>query len=336
MARVHTLSSEAVHEAVHGGRAVALRREILRLDDPGEPPLAVERTHRPEGPSRPAVILVHGFAQNRATWRVSERSFQARLAEEGFDVWNLELRGHGRSRELGAGNARSFDEYVRDVCRAVDAAGGRPFLVGHSLGVAACVGAVTRVPAAGLVNLAGVFTFARDNRTLRALARWSLAWEPVLTRAPIRMHTGWAGALIARLYALTEIAGHVAPIAGWTPGSIERHLLAERLVGGFDWTSVEVWLQMCRWARGEPLQWASAFSQVDLPLLVVVGDHDPLVTEVDARACYEASGSADRELWVVDAWSHRRHWGHLDLILGHTAPAEVWPRVVRWLHARCP
>ena len=29
-----------------------------------------------------------------------------------------------------------------------------------------------------------------------------------------------------------------------------------------------------------------------------------------------------------------RHWGHLDLILGHKAPEEVWPRIVDWLSQR--
>lgn len=330
-----TVEDAIVAERIHGDRAVELRRRVLRLPaTEGQPPLAVERVHRPGGATREPVVLVHGLAQNRFTWRVSERSFQAALAEQGFDVWNLELRGHGLSRAWGAGNARGFEEYVADVVRCAQATGAPPFLVGHSLGNAACVGAATETPVAGLVNLAGVFSFAQDNRTLRALARLTLAAEPLLLLAPVRLSTGWAGELIGRLYAVSDVAGYGFPISGWTPDSIERHLLEERLREGFDWTSVEVWLQMSRWARGERFAWAEAFRSVDVPLFVAIGDHDPLVGESDGRACYEASGSADRTFVVFDAWNHGRHWGHLDLILGHQAPAEVWPRLLEWLVAR--
>lgn len=332
---IEVLKRTQVRENVHREHAVALVQEELRVvSADGQPPLFVERSHLPGGPTRSPVILVHGFAQNRFTWRVSQRSLQARLAEEGYDVWNLELRGHGRSRGFGAGNARNFEEYVRDVARVATLCGAPPFLMGHSLGAAACVGAATEVDVAGLINLAGVFTFARNNRTLRALAALSLAWEPVLTAAPFRMSTGWAGDLIGRLYSISDIAGYGFPIAGWTPDSIERDVLEERLRDGFDWTSIEVWLQMCRWARGEELAWSRAFGEVDIPLLVLMGDHDMLAAPVDGRACLEASGSRDRTMIVFDAWNHKRHWGHLDLVLGHTAPQEVWPQIVSWLNAR--
>src|SRR5690606_11688818 len=141
----------------------------------------------------------------------------------------------------------------------------------------------------GLVSVAGVFTFARHNATLRALARVSLGLERVLTVPSIRMSTGWAGGLLSELYRLTDVAGYGLPLAGWAPGSLERHILEERLTKGFDWTSVEVWLQMCRWAQGEPFAWAEAFSRTDVPLLVLAGNADPLLPPAEARACYDAS-----------------------------------------------
>lgn len=337
MARLETVSRAHVVEEVHASDTVALDRSLLRLPGADDaPPLAIERSHLPDGPTRPPVLLVHGLAQNRLTWRISRRSFQAFLARQGFDVWNLELRGHGRSREYGAPNARAFADYVSDVSRVVQAMEDRPFLCGHSLGAAACIGALEHVEARGLIHLAGVYTFAQANRTLRTLARLSLALEPVLTLAPVRVRTGWAGTLLGELYSLSDVAGYGAPIAGWTPGSIERDLLAERLEQGFDWTSVEVWLQMCRWALGERIPGADAFEASDVPLLVAVGDHDVLVRRVDGEACYRASGSSDKQLVVFDAWNHERHWGHLDLILGHTAPRQVWPVLGDWLNARCP
>ncbi len=318
-------------ERVHGDIVAEVFRQQLTL--PGtdaHPPLSVERTVT-EQAYGPPIVLLHGFAQNRFTWRVQGRSLVAYLAALGHEVLNVELRGHGESRRLGAGNATSFTEYVADAVRVVDACDEPPVIIGHSLGGGVGVAVSTERPLAGLVHLAGVYTFATANPTLRALARLTLRMEGQLTRTPVRMSTGWAGSLLARLYALTDIAGYGAPIAGWVPESVERELLAERLELGFDWTSVEVWLQMARWARGERFGWADAFQQTDVPLLVIAGDHDPLVREADARACFEESGSSDKEFVLFDAFHHRVHWGHIDLILGRLAPEVVWPVLASWL-----
>jgi polyhydroxyalkanoate synthase len=339
---VHLDREERLTVTIDGEERVSVLRQQLRIPaEAGQPPLAVERTVRSEGASHPPVILVHGFAQNRFTWhipgggRISGRAFCAHLASRGFEVLNLELRGHGRSRELGAGNARAFSEYVLDAHRVVERCRAKPFLVGHSLGGAVGVGVATETALAGLVQLAGVYRFARHNRTLRALARATLLCEPLLTAAPVRVRTGWAGELLAKMYAVTDIAGYGAPIAGWAPDSIERELLEERLALGFDWTSVEVWLQMSRWATGEPFRYAEAFEKLDLPLLVIAGDADPLVKIEDAKLCWERSGSSDKELLVFDSFDHEVHWGHVDLILGKHAPRLVWPRISTWLQDRC-
>ncbi len=319
-------------ERIHADEVSEICRSELRFSR--AVPLAVERTTLAIGAFRPPVILVHGFAQNRYTWRISERSMSGYLAAAGFDVYNLELRGHGNSRAYGAGNARAFAEYVDDLVEIVNQLDQPPFVIGHSLGGAVAVGAATRVPLAGLIPIAGVFRFATQNPTLRALARISLRASPILEAGPVRMSTGWAGRLLGQLYGLTDIAGYGLPLAGWVPGSLERHLLEERLALGFDWTSVEVWLQMCRWALGEPFEYQEAFSKQDLPLFVIAGDSDPLLHAEDARSCYEASNATDKRFVVFDAFDHGHHFGHLDLILGQHAPDIVWPQIREWLVAR--
>lgn len=329
------VESEDVEEVIHGDEVRALRVEQLVLPETDDlPPLAIERTLPRTGASKPPVILVHGFAQNRYTWRISRRSFSGALAAQGHDVLNLELRGHGRSRELGAPNAVRFEEYVSDIVRVAQGLDAPAFAIGHSLGGAAVVGASTEVEMRGLVHLGGVFTFATGNATLRALARTTRKMEPFLLASPARLRTAWAGEALNRLYRLTDIAGFGLPLAGWVPGSIERDLLEERLALGFDWFSVEVWLQMARWAGGEPFAYAEPFRDTTTPLLVVTGDHDVLAKPRDGRACYEGSGSDDREFLLMDAFEHGVHWGHLDLILGRAAPKEVWSRIVDWLALR--
>lgn len=331
------VSAEELDAIVDRGRAVAVRRELWRLDDVDKPPLAVERTRASDSSGGPIVVLVHGLAQNRFTWRLSGRSMVAWLAERGFEVLNLELRGHGLSRELGARNARGIADYVDDLVRVVARCDAPPFVIGHSLGGAVCLGASTRAPLAGLVHLGGLYSFASSNRTLRALARLSLAFQGTLTLSPVRMRTGWAGDLLGQLYQVTEFAGFGFPIAGWVPHSIERDLLRERLSLGFDWESVEVWLEMSRWAAdGRPGDVLARFGEVDVPLLVVSGDHDALSRPEDGRRCFEASGSRDKTRVVLEPFDHQVHWGHVDMILGRHAPAVVWPIIGQWMTQRTP
>lgn len=324
-----------VDEHIHADRRVRLRVRALRLPKTrSAPALAVEHSALPAGPTRAPVVLVHGFAQNRYTWRVSQRSLSGHLAAHGFDVWNLELRGHGNSRAYGAGNARAFAEYVDDLVRVTEAIGRPPFVIGHSLGGGVGVGASTRVPLAGLVHLAGLFAFATTNPFLRALAALTRRVSPVLRNPKIRVSTQWSGRLVSRLYGFTDATGYAFPVSGWAPGSVERDLLDERLRLGFDWTSLEVWREMADWALGAPFPYAEAFAGVDVPLLVLAGDADTLLTPADARRCYEASGAKDKSFVLFEPFDHKVHWGHLDLVLGKHAPDEVWPVITRWMQDR--
>jgi polyhydroxyalkanoate synthase subunit PhaC len=333
MAAFETLDDAIVDEILHLDRVAILRVRAQRLPADGlEPPLAIERTTLPDGPTRPPVVLVHGFAQNRYTWRLSRRSFSGWLAARGYDVLNLELRGHGDSRAYGAGNATAFTEYVTDLRRVVDALPEPPFVIGHSLGAGVGIGVATGGGLRGLVHLAGLYRFARFNRTLRMLSRLTRPLEPALLTARVR--TAWAGRVLGRLYRLTDVAGFGLPLAGWAPGSLERELLEERLEKGFDWTSVEVWVQMARWATGEVFPYAPAWRETDLPLLVIAGDQDPLVTPDDARACFEDAGSRDKHLEIFEPFEHRVHWGHIDLCTGRWAPEEVWPCIGDWMDRR--
>lgn len=319
-------------EVVHGDRLIEIERWSEIIED-GGPPIAIEHTVATSGVTKPPVVLVHGFAQNRYTWRVSGRSFVAALAAAGHEVLNLELRGHGRSRAAGSGNAERYELYFDDLVRVVERCEQPPFGIGHSLGGGVLIGASSRVEFAGLIPLAGLFTFASHNLFLKGLGRATLAMHGMIP-GPARLSTGWIGGLLGRLYSVADIAGYGFPLSGWTPGSMERALLEERLSRGFDWTSVEVWLEMSAWANGAIVPGTEAFREVTTPLLVICGDGDPLVRPQDAQACFDASPATDKQLIVFDAFNHEVHWGHVDLILGQRAPEFVWPTILEWIAER--
>ncbi len=332
-----TREDEVLEQVFDRGRALKLRKQ--RVVFPGPVPLSAVRKTLPDGPDKPPVLLVHGFAQNRYSWHTSRRSMSTWLAGQGWDVWNLELRGHGKSRGLapeahvGLG-AEQFSDYVEDVARVAGLLGPQTFLVGHSLGGAACYGAATEARVAGVVGIGALYGFGGHNWALNLLGRLTHKLDPLIRASNLTIRTRGAGHLIGWLYQGTDIAGYTLPIHGWWPGSVERDLLEERLVRGFDWTSVTVWLEMSRWAATGQFDFAEAWSETDVPLAVVVGDKDALMPLGDARRAFDESGSRDKVLKIFEPYDHAVHWGHLDLILGRHAPRETWPWIDAWLRER--
>ncbi len=326
-----------VDQVVDGGRTQAVRKRRYVIDGPV--PLAAVRKSLPEGPSRPPVVLVHGFAQNRYSWHTSRRSLSAWLAGQGWDVWNLELRGHGLSRGLAEGahrglGAEVFADYVEDVARVVELLGPSTFLVGHSLGGAASYAAATRVEVGGVVGVGALFGFGRHSPVLRVLSRVTRLLDPFIRASNLTVRTRAAGQILGRLYQASDLAGYALPISGWWPGSVERELLEERLVRGFDWTSVTVWLEMARWCAEGRFDYEEAWGRTNVPVAVVVGDRDHLMPLGDARLAYDLAGSTDRVLKVFEPYDHEVHWGHLDLLLGQKAPHHTWPWIDAWMAER--
>ena len=85
--------------------------------------------YEPQGESRGAVVLVHMLTRDRHDWdRVGER-----LALRGLAALAVDLRGHGESGGVRAGDPA---EYARDVSAALEYLERRPDLSAGRLGVA--------------------------------------------------------------------------------------------------------------------------------------------------------------------------------------------------------
>ena len=342
-----------VEQIADGDERVTLHKEVHQLR--GDMPLSLIRKHLPGGPTLPPVLLVHGFAQNRYSWHTSKRSMSAWLAARGWDVWNLELRGHGRSRSAGLEGAARFSEYVEDVLRAASRLPGPAFWVGHSLGGAALYAAATMAEAMGveplafnpdelgttpsvrvrgIVGIGALYLFGQANPLVGTMARLSWAARDTVLMKRLQVRTKLAGHVIARLYGLADATGYAIPLSGWWPGSIEPELLEERILNGFDWTSINIWMEMSRWATTGRFDYDEAWSHTDVPLLVLLGDKDHLLPPADGRVAWERSGSHDKQVRIFDDWHDEVHWGHLDLILGRYAPRHVWPALESWMRER--
>lgn len=342
---------ERVRQPIDDRRSGVFFKEIHRVDGPGGPVVLVrKRLADGHGAAPPVVLLVHGYAQNRYSWHVSRRSFVNHLAAAGFDVFNVELRGVGRSRLLGGAPARGLACHVAEdlpaaVARVQALTGERRlFLAGHSVGAFVAAAFAGRSPAAvrGVVSLAGVHDFARRNRLLRLAGRALLLLSQDDGAAPARVPTHLAGrALFLARAAFDAPPAAFLPLQAWAPGSMAPAVLAEAVRRSFEPASRGVTRDLARLACGERLVDGAGVpllapfeAQRHVPLLVVAGREDVLVSPADARAAFERSAARDRTFFCPRRAAGEPGWGHMDLLLGDRAPERVWRVVSDWLAAR--
>jgi len=325
------IASELVEQTIEGDSQGNFAKEIWRFSE--GVPLSCVRKTLPDGPTRGVVVFVHGFAQNRYSWHTSQRSMVNWFAARGWDVYNLELRGHGRSRGRLSHGAEAFSDYAEDVARVANHFKGKAFFIGHSLGGSACYAGATRAEMAGVIGIGAPFRFGGANSTLRRLCQVTNLLKPVLMeRTDLR--TAVLGRAVGRIYGVADVLGYGFPIAGWYPDSVEREVIMERLEKGFDWTSLKVWTEMSQWSKRGSCDFAPEWKDNETPVFVVVGDKDHLMPLEDARGAYDLSASSDKTLQLFDDYEHEVHWGHLDLVLGRYASQHTWPAIDQWMSDR--
>jgi pimeloyl-ACP methyl ester carboxylesterase len=309
----------------------------------GPVPLAMvrKRLSANGGGTRAPILLVHGFGQNRYAWHLPARSFANHLAAAGYDVFNLDLRGHGRSRQFGARTPRSVDEYVSEdlpiaIEEVLSHTGNRaPFLVGHSLGglVSYAAAPKLRGVVAGIASLGSPYHFTRGSFSLQAVG----VFYEALRRARVP-HVDAAvplypvGAIMRTFRRLADSPLFPMPVRGWHAGSLEPHVLDQHFRLAFDRAGIKELRDMFEWAAqkrfGGPTQdYVERFEAMDLPLLVIAGSNDDLAPPASVRPAFERSRSKDKTYRTVPL-------GHIDVLMGRDAPHSSWPLVTGWLDKR--
>jgi pimeloyl-ACP methyl ester carboxylesterase len=338
------LQTEIVEQAIEGSARGRFVKEVIAARE-GRHSIAMVRK-RLEGPreTRGALLLIHGFGQNRYTWHTSRRSFVNYLASDGWDVFNVDLRGRGRSRQYGAREDALIDDYIREdvpACvRSVLRLSGheRAFLIGHSMGGLisyAVSGSAGRDVVAGVVSIGSPYRFGRGSLFLRIAA--PLFYGARLTGAfdgnppvPIRL----IGGHLRRHRRIWDNRYIPLPLRPWAPGSMEPELLDENLAAAFEHTRMAVALGIVGIGRESSLKshdglidYGTAFELSEKPLLVIAGTYDALAPPESVSPAVELSRSPDK--------TYREFpMGHIDLVLGRDAPFTVWPLVRNWLSGR--
>ncbi len=351
------LHGRVIEQVIDRSERGSFRKEILIT--PGRVPLAMVRkrwaggpnpsgrksgprlTDLQDGDTHAAVLLIHGFGQNRYAWHLPSRSLANHLARAGLDVYNLDLRGHGRSRALGGRRSRGVFDYVEeDIPIAVEEvqrhAGGRPlFLVGHSLGGLVAYAAASQLGSAiaGIASLGSPYHFTRGSLPLTAIS-YVLGTLARARRAPLNAPIPLApwGMLLSATRRVAEHPLYLIQMRGWAAGALEPHVLEEHLRLAFDRAGLREMLDMFQWAAdkrffGADSDYAERFEKLDLPLLVVAGASDDLAPPASVRPGFLLSRSTDKRYEVVPL-------GHIDMLVGKDAPLITWPLVTRWIAER--
>lgn len=288
---------------------------------------------------RGAVVLCHGFVQNRGAFEGRTVSMVRHLRDEGWAVWSVEMRG----RACADRAAHCFAEYVEHDAPAVirEVAGLHPRVawIGHSMGglIGVALDEPARAALAAVVAI-GAPLLPAHHELLRPERLVRLALP--LTRRVAASGRPFKGRRYGKaLYALSRLLDHPAasfPLQVWAPGSMDREDLFHALTETFCDDSFGAFndlvdLALTRGERAGRVPVGERLRSLTTPLLVVGADRDGLAPLGATRPLYERAGSACKEFVEVSARTTGAPVGHVDLLIGRRAPTIVWPHVDAFL-----
>jgi len=212
---------------------------------------------------RATIVLLHGVADNRASWRGAI----VRLTNEGFDVIAYDSRGHGES----SGDSCTYGYFEKqDLRRVIDTLPAGPILlIGTSLGAAVALQTAAIDPRVSAVVAAETFS---DLRTIAAERAPAFLTRDIVGRAfsIAEQRAGFSVAEVSPVDSASRIVVPVLLIHGAddveTPPDHSRRVYAalpgsKRLImvsgagHNHSLSSARIWSEIDRWIlhRKEPV-----------------------------------------------------------------------------------
>jgi pimeloyl-ACP methyl ester carboxylesterase len=292
---------------------------------------------------RHPVLLVHGLAANHLSFDLLPGRSPARwLCSQGYDVWAVDLRGHGLSEKPARGGKRfdwSVDDYLeRDLPAAIGlirakTSSEKLHWVGHSMGgillfaylgvgqrELLCSGTALGSSLDYSASASDFHFFAR----LRALARY-------LPQFPLGV-----------------LAASVAPATGYFANPVERFLYwpsnteprVARAIHSecFHATSPKVLHQLASCfdpgglrSMASSREYLPLLREARVPVLGIAGNRDRQCAPPAVQGTLDLLGGEKRLVVFGKSHGQQDDYGHFDLLVGKRADLEVYPVLLDWL-----
>jgi pimeloyl-ACP methyl ester carboxylesterase len=303
--------------------------------------------YRPKEPREAEpVVLCHGIGANRRNLDLTdELSLAGYLASRGYDVWLIELRGRGFSaRPRLFSRFRwdwSFDEYVEqdvpaalEVVRRVTGAGSVHW-VGFSMGGMVMYAYLSDPERAmgvrSAVAIASPGSFKRQSQYLSGRlirhARWLRHALLLRVLAPLAGY--WHPAPIHIIHNPENLDGRTLRLA---MVNVVVNFARNELLQFSDWIMHDAFRSLDR-----RRDYKAEMGRIETPMLFLAGPRDLIAPPDMVKAAFDQIGSKDKKFVICSRpGGFAVNYGHIDLVLGRNAPAEIYPLVRDWLdaHAR--
>jgi pimeloyl-ACP methyl ester carboxylesterase len=261
------------------------------------------------------LVLVHGSFTNRGFWLSSQGiGFARYLVEAGFDVWLMEMRGHGLSPRNLEYKDNCLEKYANSDVPSVnkfviEKTGLKPIWLGHSLGgvlisTAIAAGTLPENDVAGIVLLG----------TQIVRRRWYLQIPFVTSMGQI-----WFSFK-------HEMDGRKLKVGPENePAGIAKEYL--RWMGLFG-----------RWRfRNSKASLLTGWKGMDTPVFAMVGKEDKSDPAKYCHRFYDLCGAENKQFKLLSKEEgYSRDFGHVDMIVSKDAAKEVWPELASWFEGVKP
>jgi acylglycerol lipase len=254
------------------------------------------QTWLPDNP-KAVVILSHGYAEHSSRYH----HFASYLVENGFAVYALDHRGHGRSEGERA-NVKVFDEYVNDLSRFVNTVREnhpnlKRFLLGHSMGG----------------TIAAQLAIKQPNQVDALLLSSPYLINAVSVPAPLMAVSGIVSRVLPGLPTIKldskDISRDPAVVKSYDTDPLNyrggtKARFGTELLGAGNYVF-------------------SHASTIKLPILIMVGTGDRIASAGGGKKLYSLVGSSDKTLNTYDSYYHE--------ILNDVGKEKVYEDILAWL-----